>query len=95
VRAFKEIKVNLTNRSIDITGAKIEGRADDNPDNIYVAIREALILQLVTLDLQSRDQEVEAIKAVLKKIPYGWDYKSIYDQSGPSGLFSWMDPAKF
>lgn len=95
VRAFKEIKANQTNKTIDIAGAQMEGRTTDNPDNIYVAIREALILQLMTLAIQGRDQEVAEIKTVLRNVPYGWYYKDMYEQSGSSALFDWMDPGKF
>ena len=65
VRAFNEIKDNITNAGEIITGAKIEARTTDRSEEIYVSIREALLLQLFLANLNGNENEVNAIKELL------------------------------
>jgi hypothetical protein len=90
VRAFTEIKENITNASDFITGAKFEGRTTDNVDDIYASIREALIVQLFTLNLMGRKDEVQKIKELLRHIPYAYYYKQFLNQT-TEDLFDWID----
>jgi hypothetical protein len=94
VRAFAEIKINDTNVSNFVTGAKFEGRNTDDPNDIYNAIREALIVQLFVLNAHGNKKEQEAIKELLKAVPYTWYYKDLHNFEEGKEFFDWIDPSK-
>lgn len=87
---FKEIKQNTTNKSENIEwGIQILGNYNEHYiSRIYDSIAFALISLSMNLQTHQRDDEVRAIKSVLKHLPNQRLFKQLYDQHPE--FFDWV-----
>lgn len=92
IRAFNEIKMNLTNSETFITGMAFNPRQFDDISKIYSSLQTALISLLVNLKSKERYDECISLKEFLKYLPRANYYEQLYNQD--SGLFDWIHELK-